>query len=270
MSRFIREETRGHSAHAVEGLASSGGGLLTIPQPFLISNRGFEASHVYVSGGRIYDPFTRGINQISGWTESGTVPRVPAQILPGCGMNRAVEGIGQFTSGNLFNSIYNASGADALDFAGDFAGAVLLMALSNPGIGNEALVGDGGHQIAGWNAFISFNAGGAAIFGTNSAGANIWTTTANVAQIATAPSVFCFGRSGSTGLAKMNLGAIATTSALNTSRFNYPGRIGAEPSLGTAAHIVIYEIWLAQITPSDNLFTSIMNEVKGDLGITIW
>lgn len=268
MSRFIREETRGHSARTVEGLAggAGGGGLLTIPQGTIITPRGFEVAHAYVSGGVLRDRFTAGINQVSGWKENGSVPRVAAALPPGCVSppGRAVEGAGPFSVPAYFSL---GAGPDALDFTQPFSAAFVFAISQIPSGASEVVFGNSAAASPGVGYLFDVLVGGACrcLFGSAPQA-----QTANVVST-NAVNVLCGGWDGSEIILKLNLGTAAlvalTSISPGTSSTSMLGRYdGGAPFL----HGTLYEAWFSALVPSDALFTSIMNEAKGRLGITAW
>lgn len=259
--RNISETARGDSPKVVGALVGGGGGLLTLPRDGIITNRGGEVSHVFVRGGKIIDPFTRGVNQVSGWAESGSVPRVGPSVPGGCDGRYLIEGIGPFSAVNFF-SLATA----ALAFPADFSAcAVYLRQAGNPD--NECVVDASAGNLNGW-LMVERNADSPILA---SFAGGVQTNTIGLAAVPNeAVGVVCWGRAGTVGYVKANLGALATGAA-GTIATSTGARIGVrqnvlEPMLAST----LYELWFSILTPSDALFTSIMLEVKGRLGVTAW
>lgn len=236
---------------------------LAAPVPYLITERGGEVSHLWVAGGRIFDPYTRGINQASGWVENGAVPRVALATPPGGDGRRQVEGIGPFANSAVSVTLPN----DVLDFPGDFSAAIIWSRTSS---GTAAQIFDnavGG--VSGFRAQAQIGAALLVVFdaaaGLSLASANAWSTTSvNVA---------CFGRTGSTCFAKLNLGSIVSGAIPGgwVPATSIAAGLGTQRNgASTASDETIYESWFSNISPSDLLFTSIATEVKGRLGISAW
>lgn len=260
--RNISEAARGHSPKAVGALAGSGGGLLTLPRDGIISNRGGEVSHVFVRGGKIIDPFTRGINQVSGWAESGSVPRVGPSVPGGCDGRYLVEGIGP-TGSALGNYFSLGAGSDALDFTGDFSVCVVWV----PGGTGGDLVFDGNFGASGTGWRMS-----EVLFDTFDAGSTFTRISYSPSPIIGSLNVVCAGRSGTNQHVKINSAALQTVAgAKNTPDATHSAKIGNGIDGGNTNPVSeIIEVWVSLMTPSDVLFTSIMLEVKGRLGVTAW
>lgn len=262
MSRYIKETTRPHSASTVEGLAGSGagGGLLTIPRPWLIPEQGFEIAHVYVSGGVIYDRFTAGINQKSGWQVNGPLPLTGPAVLQGCDGRRTVEGM--FVNGGvswlsdpLNRAVFHLQG-------GDFVGAMISTTSVSDGDGAG---GDSNVSNVGW--FLGAQATGITWYDTT----NTIHAIAGAVSFTNAPNVLCFGRAGNTMMVRANgtfnsLTGTGTAIAPST----IPMRVGQAPNGSGIRGGTVYEFWMSLVTPSAALFQAIEAEVKGRLGITAW
>jgi hypothetical protein len=253
MSRFIKETTRPHATSTIEGLAGGGGGLLTVARPYLISEVVGMASHVWVAGGQVYDPYTRGINQTSGWTENGAVPRVAPGVPPGCDGRRTVEGLGPFTDNDFFSLARSlvpaASPFSVCAVMGGSFDSFPVVANENDGVSTRwTLQGAGG---AGFFILASGSVATANAF----AGVN----------------VLCGGYDETgTVYVKLNLGAIVPGVA---SAFLAPKTttlLGRFYAVGHPWTAPVYEVRIAVETPSDALFTSLVNEVHGRLGVTAW
>lgn len=254
--RNISEAARGHSPKAVGALAGSGGGLLTLPRDGIIANRGGEVSHVFVRGGQIIDPFTRGINQLSGWVESGSVPRVGPSVPGGCDGRYLVEGIGPFSGTNYFTL---GSGADVLDFAGDFSVCVLISPSATAG---QYVFSNENGSTLGYVLYMPLVPNQANFF-SRAANAGVQTNNSVVASV---PNVVCFGRVGGVSLVKLNQGTTFSAAMAFTPDTVDPAILGGLVRWGG----LIYEAWFSILTPSNALFTSIALEVKGRLGVTAW
>lgn len=268
--RHISEDARSHSPRAIEGFAGSGAGggnvNLAAPVPFLISERGGEVSHLWVAGGQVYDSWTRGLNQLSGWTENGSVPRVALMTPPGCDGRRQVEGIGPFNGANYLSL---GTGPDVLDFVGDFSACVIFSYPDQAVVGGQILITNGnylqnGYQL--WTDATTQSVSFSQVFSGSQ-----YTSIYQATPIRNRINVVCIGRSGLVSFLKINLAALSTAAIAGGTNpaTSVPAYLGAAPSIG-ALPGAMHEVLFSTTPPSDALFTDIMNEVKGRLGITAW
>ncbi len=270
--QFISEAARGHSATAASGLGGSGGGggnaNLAAPVPYLISERGGEVSHLWVAGGQVYDPYTRGINQASGWAigvAGFDVGRAAASAVGGDG-RRLVEGLAGFSSANYLRL---GSGLDVLDFDGDFSVAVVFSTPTPGDVVFQNLIADTDESTRGWQVRLTSTTGycNFVLRGAGAAGAAVSITSANTPP-AGALSVVCAGVSGAAAVVKTNLAPTVISSSIvarPTGALDL-AKLGAGPTAPFTTG-TIYELWASMLPASDELFASIAQEVKGKMGI---
>lgn len=219
----------------------------------LISGRPGEVSHVFCRNGAFQDRASA-VN----WVENGAVPRVQLPQGP------PVWGFGPFSDTNYFSL---GTGSDALDFAGDFSACVIYQVGSSGALDQLLLCDKDANN--GWRldalrggnpAMVSFFSGA---------------VQTNVSVLTVVPdgqlAVLCFGRAGTTGFIKVNLGLLQTgPSGPIAAGTLGPAMIGRDFGAGIAAtSTIMYESCFYSTTPSDPFFTGIMQEVKGKLGSAV-
>lgn len=209
---------------------------------------GPAVSHVWFDGTTIRD--TKGL----AWSMEGTVPQVARS-------GSTPAGAGPYSDANY----YSLAAPNPFQFAGDFWACFVFM---GPTVtGSYQTLGGAGGAGAGWIATTtSTNGYGAAYF----AGGVVTSTAVSVGVV----NVLCLGRTGTTGYAKLNLGAIASGTGTST--------LGTTMALGRSAAVTgqafgstVHELIGASASPgptatADALFTSIMQQVKFKMGITAW
>lgn len=238
---------------SLAGAVSSAGGSLGLRLPFttfgpLIDEDANTVSHIYFDGTQLVD--TKG-NQ---WTANGTVPQnAPSQLYPR-GFNIGVSGAGPFSDTNYYSL---GAGSDILDFAGDFTVCVVVVPLTTDFAGGGVPVSNGTFNIDGWYLQWSNAPLGAFRLTTSSSGASTAVNTSN-AGILGAVNIGCSGRAGSTLLAKLNLGPIASIAAGPiVPATTTTAKIGRYAGAGFPEVGQIFEVYITTTTPSDALFTQI-------------
>jgi hypothetical protein len=213
----------------------------------LICNRTGVVSQVYFDGTKLVDRF-------AAWTMNGTVPQVARSGL-------VPPGAGPYSGANY----YQMPAGSPLDFSGDFS---ICFVFTRPAPAtastNKLLSVYKESPLRGY--FVDAAASNARLCDAASACAS----TAN-GVIPGAVNVLCVGVSGTTGYAKLNAGATATGTINVATSSGGPARLGEYDGGGLyAIDGTIYEAWGAKQTPSDGLFTPIIQSVKAKAGITAW
>lgn len=224
------------------------GGAFSMYGP-AIPDDGNEVTHVYWTGLALAD--TKGL----AWTKQGSPPMVaPSGFIP--------PGFGPASASNRYSL---GSGSDVLDFTGDFTACVVFTGASLTTF--QQYVSDGQYQVAGWYMAMAQNGVPYIYFNTTGVATPINPANSPVAGL----NVMCAGRAGANGLIKLNAGATATNSAGTiTAATGIAAQIGCgsinqDPHLGT-----LYEVWITTDTPTDALFTSVVNAVKSKYAINAW
>ena len=188
----------------------TGGGKVLASFPLstsggLITEDANTVAHVYWNGTALVD--TKG----NSWTQNGTVPQVTANPF-----TTTRYGAGPFGTANYYSL---GTGADVLDFAGDFTVcAVMVSGVAS----SEMIIDQHDDSTTGWR--IRKYSDGGCRFQHGSAFA--YTGAGNVVG---GPNVICGGRSGSTLYVKNNLG---TTATQNVGTYSLPTAI--VPMMGRA------------------------------------
>lgn len=217
----------------------------------VICNQGPVTAHVYFDGTQIKD--AKG----NAWAMNGTVPQVARS-------GSTPPGAGPFSDANFYSL---GTGSDVLDFSGDFS----ICGILSPSAGDFTIAGVGGVWFSNGTYGSSGYFSG---FNTSAQATSIASQTSVLASAnATAAgrlSVVCWGRSGSSQVVKMNLGAYGSAAQTYTPGTSVVARLGRYSATGQYVTGTIYEVWFSSQTPSDALFTSIQQQVKSKLGITAW
>lgn len=179
------------------------------------------------------------------WTMNGTVPQVAKS-------GRTPPGAGPFTE----TAYYETTQANP---AGDFSTCVVFTAAS----GTSKNIVDVGVTSGGYRVEHAANL----LVQITSPGVNSLATPA--ASIAGAVNVFCVGKASGNAVVKLNLGTY-TTSAVAFAQGSGATRIGRSRLANLAYQGTVHEVWFSTTTPSDALFTEIMQRVKLRAQITAW
>lgn len=210
----------------------------------LIPDESGSVSHVVFNGLSLSD--IKG----NAWTMNGTVPQVARSA-------RLPNGAGPFADANYYSS---PATADVADLSGANFHACFVLRPSAADLASPFAVpfSNGGYAATGY-FWQWFTGGVATALGSTVASATtVNTTSAGVL------SVFCLGRSGSTLMAKLNGGALATaTPASWTSGASVAAAIGRYGS-DVNRHMTgtLYEARWSTTAASDALFTAIMDRVR--------
>jgi hypothetical protein len=241
-----------------QGLSSAppgiGGGKVLASFPLqttgaLIAEDANTVAHVYWNGSALVD--TKG----NSWTENGTVPQVTVSPF-----TTTRYGAGPFSAANYYSL---GTGADVLDFAGDFTVCVVFSMSTLTG---QVLVSAGTYSGAGegWSIGI-IGATGAVDFATLAAGSSYTSSsTGNAAPAAPGPNVACVGRVGTNQYAKLNAGSTATAAnAKNTPAVNTASMIGRRGEGAAAIGAHVYEVYATSTAFSEATVTAIQQKVLG-------
>jgi hypothetical protein len=221
----------------------------------LIADDPNTVSHVTWNGSALVD------SKGNAWTMNGTVPQVAKS-------GKTPAGAGPFSDANYYARSGPAS--DNLDFTGDFSVcAVVTPTAADITTPFAIFVANGAVSQEGYFAqwFTGGTLSGVTSWSGNNGSAQTVTTTA-----AGRLSVVCFGRAGTTVYSKLNLGAIATaTGTTITAGTTQQATLGRYLSAtGRYMTGTLHEVWFSTTTPSDALFTAIMQRVKLRAQITAW
>lgn len=205
-----------------------------------------SVAHVWWNEGALSD--TKG----NAWTQNGTVPQVPRSgTIP--------AGAGPFNDVNYYSL---GSGSDALDFAGDYSACFVF--IPSASATSRILLRNGASAVAGYS--LQLISSGAFQLLNFRAGANDAASTAN-ASVASGVNVGCGGISGSTMMAKLNFGAVATSAT--------GGRVAGTAQVAQLGDVtgagfdgVILEAWFSSTAPTDALFTRLMTTVRNALNLS--
>jgi hypothetical protein len=184
------------------------------------------------------------------WTQNGTVPQVTANPF-----TTTRYGAGPFSTSNYYSL---GAGADVLDFAGDFTVcAVLGGSGGGYAINAQSSSANTGHGAA-WNGSTNY----VAYFGNTSSLVGI---SSSSGAAAAGPNVACYGRSGTTGYSKINLGATGSGSTTGyapaTTQATWIG-VRKEDGFGAYAS-TIYEVYATTSPWSEATVTAIQQKVLG-------
>lgn len=221
-----------------------------LTRPLLDDDAGTVA-HVVWRDGQLVD--TRG----NAWTQNGTVPQVARTAgLP--------AGAGPFSDANYYTL---GTGSDVLDFAGDFSACLVMIQAAT--FAATTVMMNGAYYASGW--WINTDAATHSYAFIQSVPGMAYSKYGNAALIDGAVNVLCFGRAGLTGLYKLNLHVLATVAVPSiTPGSSYPVYLGVNSPGIEGFNGTILEAWFSTATPSDTLFTALMQQVKQRLGITEW
>jgi len=184
------------------------------------------------------------------WTQNGTVPAVlgPGPFVPGR------VGVGPFSDANYFSL---GSGADVLDFSGDFSACFAFF--GGPSASGPGIFTDGVYNSAGWGVVLTVS--GAVNFWTASSAYDLITAS----TVVPGPNIACVGRAGSTKYAKLNVGTTASIAAgsmaVGSSGAAMLGRYPVQPYTAP-----IYEAWFSSTPWNEASVTKIQQRVLGMLG----
>lgn len=218
------------------------------PRPLIADDAG-TAAHVWWRNGRLYD--VKG----NTWTTNGTVPMVARS-------GKTPAGAGSFSDANYYSL---GAGNDALDFAGDCT--IVCVFLAPASVANQPVFFANGDGSAATGYFGHLNATGNLRFGY---APSLALATAN-AQVAGAVNVACIGYGGGQTRAKLNLGAMASSTVAHwAAATTVAAQLGRYTSATFAFGSTIYELWASSTAMTDALATSIANRVKSKAGITAW
>jgi hypothetical protein len=227
-----------------------GGGKILASFPLsttgaLITEDANTVAHVYWNGTALVD--TKG----NSWTQNGTVPQVTANPF-----TTTRYGAGPFSLANFYSL---GTGADVLDFAGDFTVCVVF-APNTFGVQYTLVIaGLAGASGQGW--WMGQSGAGGVSFSTYGA-ASTFTASTVAASVVSGPSVACGGRIGSTQYLKVNLLATASTAgALAVPGTSYPSRIGTNTV--DAQPGTIYEVYATSTAWNEATVTAIQQKVLG-------
>lgn len=218
----------------------------------LIADDVATVAHVTWNGTALVD--TRG----APWVMNGTVPQVARS-------GRTPAGAGAFSDANYYAP---PTAADLMDLSTGNFSACFVLAPSAADLTTPFAVpfSNGVYNSSGY--FWQWTTGGAAVAlgSTTTAAATVTTASAGVV------SVFCMGRSGTSLLAKLNLGPIVSvTPAAWVTGVSEPATLGRyNAATGRAMTGTMYEAWWSTTPASDALFTAIMQRVKLRAQITAW
>lgn len=218
----------------------------------LFEDDGTETFHVWFNGTAFQD--TKSV----AWAEQGTVPQVAASgsIPAGCGPT---------TTSNYYRP---PSVNGVTDFPGDYMCCVAFY-FPTTIASDSYMVSDYSGSFSGWYMRVPAASKVAQIYvGNGSTLPNA--STANTIRESGVLNVMCAGKTGTTLVSKLNLGAMASTTGAGTTSVGtaYYGRIGGTTSAGFAG--VIVEARCAPTTPTDEKMTSVMSNAKMVAGVTAW
>lgn len=206
-------------------------------------------AHVYFDGAAIRD------SSGNAWSMQGTVPQVAKS-----GFTPA--GAGPFSDSAFYTL---GTGSDVLDFSGDFSACIVW----SPSTTNatRALAANGTYNTAGWIVSDSQR-----LYVSQSGGVSSTAVGGNPAN--GTMSVTCFGQASGRAVLKQNLGSYlqAAGTVTITPATSVRAQIGRYEAGGAGRNAsgIIYEAWFSTTTPSDALFTAIMQRAKLRAGITAW
>jgi hypothetical protein len=216
---------------------------------FLIPNDANTVAHVWWKDGTGFID-----TQGNSWTANGTIPQVARTV-------NAPAGAGPFSDANYYSL---GTGTDVLDFAGDLSACVIF---SDGVAAAPVIFSDGTYQVDGY--FIQTGGVGGTFRHGAGVAAQFSAATANL--VLSGLNIGCIGRAGATISAKLNLGTLATSvTGVPSPATTTPARLGRYSGAGNPWVGNLYEAWFSTTTPSDALFTAIMQNVKAKLNITAW
>lgn len=185
------------------------------------------------------------------WSMNGTVPQVAKS-------GKNPPGAGPYSVVNFYSL---GTGNDALDFTGDWSACIVF---SKTAAATSNVIFSNGVSGASGYGIVLISGTTPYIYGTGAVA-----STANTVSTS-ALNVVCAGRSNTSALVKLNLGALASgtyTYAAGTSAVAYLGKWAS----GTpASEVTVHEAWFSTTTPTDALFTAIMQRVKLRAQVTAW
>lgn len=203
----------------------------------LFTDTAGTVSHVYFTGTARAD--TKSLS----WTQTGTVPQNAALSC------KVPPSSGPYSASNYYQL---GTGSDVLDFAVAFTHC---FAFTPSAAGTEVGFSNGSCGLSKGYYWQTSGTNQITVVGS---GCSITTTTNTAAT--SGVSVACIGWDGAHLLAKLNTGAIASTSvAAWTADTGTPARIGVNSGAAIPWTGVIFEEWWSTDAPSDTAFTSIIN-----------
>ena len=236
----------------------TGGGKVLASFPLTTSGALIEedantVAHVYWNGTALVD--TKG----NSWTQNGTVPQVTANPF-----TTTRYGAGPFSAANYYSL---GTGADVLDFAGDFTICVVLKFDATDGAWRP-VVYNGVTVTSGWELWVNASSNIIqAVFITDGGAADTRSTvmlTGTTGPNSNFPLVICGGRSGTTQYAKINLGTtVSTPNAKNVPGTAAIARIGVDNTLVYSARDTLYEVYATSTAWSEATVTAIQQKVLG-------
>ena len=235
---------------------ATGGGKVLASFPLttsgpLITEDSNTVAHVYWNGTALVD------SKGNAWTQNGTVPQVTANPF-----TTTRYGAGPFSTSNYYSL---GTGADVLDFAGDFT---VCVAFQSPTIaGASHIVSNGTYGAAGAGYLVRTTTSATSVVTINFEGAESADKVATTGNpYTTGPNVLCAGRSGTTGYIKLNLGTTASVVSVPIEAGSaYPAIIGNgtyAPS-GAFALGTIYEVYATSTPFTEATVVAIQQKVLG-------